>query len=116
MEQQIITHYCKEHNTPFEKHEGNGKVWYSHKKADGAWCNEKGDKPRKAGNFKSDPAKTASIELQHYTSDVKELWIAGKFKDDSSRVKRYLEILDEKLGIKPQLNSLQSKTSLVKPL
>jgi hypothetical protein len=49
---------------------------------------------------KSDPVKNASIEMQHYSSEVRELWIAGKLKDDAPLVKCYLEILSEKLNSK----------------
>ncbi len=36
-------HFCQEHKGPFEKHEKDGKVWYSHKFGDGPkdWCHEK---------------------------------------------------------------------------
>ena len=105
-------HYCTIHDTTFFK---KGKMkGYAHPIKDengkdtGLWCNEKEEeeKPKeykkadyKSDRFKADPAKQASIELQHYTSEVRELWVAGKFKDDSPRVKRYLEILDEKIGM-----------------
>jgi len=48
--------------------------------------------------FKADPEKQASIELQHYTDNVKDLWIAGKLQNDSPLVKKYLSILYSKVG------------------
>lgn len=33
--------YCDEHKQSYYKYEKNGKVWYSHKNADGTWCNMK---------------------------------------------------------------------------
>ena len=38
-------HWCAEDNVPFtEKTDKDGKHWWSHRKADGTWCNEKKDK------------------------------------------------------------------------
>ena len=64
--------------------------------------------------FKADPEKQASIELQHYTADVKDLWIAGKLTDKSPLVEKYLFILSRKIGV--DLNTVtpeppQSKSS-----
>mgnify|MGYP001590476110 CR=1 FL=1 len=33
-------HNCNLHNVPFDKHEKDGKTWYSHKLIGGKWCNE----------------------------------------------------------------------------
>ena len=49
--------------------------------------------------FKANPEKQASIELQHYTADVKDLWIAGKLTDKSPLVEKYLFILARKIGV-----------------
>ena len=49
--------------------------------------------------FKADPEKQASIELQHYMSEVKDLWIAGKLTDRSLLVEKYLFILCRKIGV-----------------
>ena len=34
-------HYCQEHQAEVKRYERQGKVWYSHKTADGKWCKEK---------------------------------------------------------------------------
>lgn len=34
-------HYCQEHQTEYKRFEKDGRVWYSHKTADGKWCKEK---------------------------------------------------------------------------
>ena len=31
---------CEEHGVPYVKFEKNGASWYSHKNADGTWCNQ----------------------------------------------------------------------------
>jgi hypothetical protein len=54
--------------------------------------------------FHADPEKQASIELQHYTSEVKDLWIAGKLTDKSPLVEKYMFILARKIGV--DLNTL----------
>ena len=36
-----IEHYCQEHKTPFRRYENDKGEWYSHKKPDGTWCNER---------------------------------------------------------------------------
>ena len=33
-------HYCEEHQAEFKRYEKDGRVWYSHKTADGKWCKE----------------------------------------------------------------------------
>ena len=50
-------------------------------------------------SFKADPEKQASIELQHYMSEVKDLWIAGKLTDKSLLVEKYLFILCREIGV-----------------
>ena len=37
-------YYCGEHNTPFQRHERDGRVWYSHREGSG-WCNMKDSPP-----------------------------------------------------------------------
>ena len=103
-------HFCKEHNVAFTKFEKEGREWYSHKNDDGTWHKEQPPKPTVdatkkpfTGGGKSDPARTESIELQHYTDNVKDLWIAGKLKDDNPLVMRYLAVLKTKLGLTPAL-------------
>ena len=39
-------YYCGDHNTPFQRHEREGRVWYSHRQGSG-WCNMK-DPPQGA--------------------------------------------------------------------
>ena len=94
-------HFCKIHEVPFKRNENDKGVWYSHKVEEtGQWCTEK--KPQGAGKpfgSRNDPERTASIELQHYTDNVKDLWIAGKLKDDSKLVLKYKLILATKLGL-----------------
>ena len=33
-------HWCSDHQVLFKKRQKAGTVWYSHKAADGSWCNE----------------------------------------------------------------------------
>ena len=54
---------------------------------------------RGGGGFKPDPEKQASIELQHYTSEVRELLVNGVIETNDPLVMRYFQILHEKLGI-----------------
>lgn len=109
-------HYCQEHQCTFKRYEKNNNVWYAHKNEDGSYCNEakKKEQPkeeltssisteeRQYQPFKADPEKQASIELQHYTDNVKDLWIAGKLTDKSPLVEKYLFILSSKIGIDPK--------------
>ena len=126
------THYCNEHQCTYKKYEKGDKTWYAHKNGD-EWCNEAKKKERKdepvfsvapeerkyPQPFKADPEKQASIELQHYTSEVKDLWIAGKLTDKSPLVEKYLFILSNKIGIDSKTvtpEPLQSKTEPSKPV
>ena len=34
-------HYCQQHGVPFQRHEKNGRTWYSHKTDSGEWCRER---------------------------------------------------------------------------
>ena len=34
-------HYCQEQQTEYKQYERQGKVWFSHKTAEGKWCREK---------------------------------------------------------------------------
>ena len=34
-------HWCKEHQTEYQRFSKDGKVWYSHKAPEGKWCREK---------------------------------------------------------------------------
>lgn len=33
-------HWCEEHNCAFREYRKDNKIWYSHKTAEGEWCNE----------------------------------------------------------------------------
>lgn len=33
-------HWCQTHDTLFKRRQKAGVIWYSHKAADGSWCNE----------------------------------------------------------------------------
>jgi hypothetical protein len=78
--------------------------------------------PAKADNhFKADPERQTSIELQHYTDNIKDLWIAGKIPNDSPLVKKYMEILYRKVGASVELpkvspEPVQPKTVSPKPV
>ena len=39
-------HWCAEHNCAFKEHRQGTEHWYSHKLADGKWCNEPSDNPK----------------------------------------------------------------------
>jgi hypothetical protein len=66
--------------------------------------------PAKADNhFKADPERQTSIELQHYTDNIKDLWIAGKIPNDSPLVKKYMEILYRKVGASVELPKVTLK-------
>src|SRR3990167_7877304 len=39
-------HWCAEHNCAFKEHRQGTEHWYSHKLADGKWCNEPSDTPK----------------------------------------------------------------------
>ena len=38
-------HYCQVHKVAFQRREKDGKVWYSHRLADGTYCNERVQAP-----------------------------------------------------------------------
>jgi len=124
------THYCQEHQTTYNAVNGKYGVFYSHPLEGGGFCKEakkkdQVDKPPMQAyakkvepyqQFKADPEKQASIELQHYTDNVKDLWIAGKLQNDSPLVKKYLSILYSKVGAtvdlpKAKPDALQSTTA-----
>lgn len=72
-------HWCEEHGCAFKKFTKGDESWYSHKDADGKWCNEA--KKKGAPAAKSAPASDEStqdqVDMSWLTSSINELKWAG---------------------------------------
>lgn len=95
----MAEHWCKEHRTVWFKR--GGMKGYAHPITDeegeptGEWCNEPKTEGSKSPTrqFGDSPEKIASIEAQKRADIIAQIWIAGKFSDDSPEVTKMREWL-----------------------
>jgi hypothetical protein len=92
-------HFCTVHNVPFVRHENNNGTWYSHKTADGKWCNEKDAAKQEAKPSPEppkEPQKAPAPTQKSNTDNLAEL--AGMtFKDAGE----FMKACHDKLGLMP---------------
>ena len=67
-------HFCKEHNTKFYRNEKEGKVWYSHKKKEGGYCNEPKEEVKETPAATPQSPVSTSAEIVAKTEMTKTDW------------------------------------------
>lgn len=93
-----MEHYCTEHNTNYDKHEKNGKTWYSHKiSGTDDWCNERNENPRSNKEWSKSLDKPNGMYACNALNNAIQLNIAGIIKADDvpAMTKRLYQILEE---------------------
>ncbi len=62
-------HYCQEHKTPFRRYENDKGEWYSHKKPDGTWCNERKREAQTEAAVDAETGEIADGEFSDLSSE-----------------------------------------------